>query len=38
MNKIEELHHEIAELLSNVDDVWILEQVKQFIIGMTREG
>ena len=29
---------EISELLSNIDNAWILDQIKQFIINMAKEG
>lgn len=29
---------EIAELLSSIDNAWILDQIKQFTINITKEG
>lgn len=31
-------HEEITELLSNIDSAWILDQIKQFSINITKEG
>jgi len=34
---IKELQKEVAEMVSVIDDIWILRQMKRFIIGMTKD-
>ena len=34
----DEERKEIAELLSSIDNAYILDQIKQFTINMTKEG
>lgn len=36
-SKQDEECKELTELLSNIDNAWILDQIKQFIINMTKE-
>lgn len=33
-----EKRKEIAEILSSIDNAWILDQIKQFTINMAKEG
>lgn len=37
-NEQDEERKEITELLSNIDNAWILDQIKQFTINITKEG
>lgn len=37
MNKTERLQKEIAEMVSVIDDMWILRTMKRFIAGMTKD-
>lgn len=37
-NEQDKERKEIAELLSSIDDTWILDQIKQCAINMTKEG
>lgn len=37
MNKTERLQKEIAEMVSVIDDMWVLRQIKRFITGMTKD-
>lgn len=32
-----ELQKEVSEMVSVIDDIWILRQMKRFIIGMTKD-
>ena len=32
-----ELQKEVAEMVSVIDDIWILRKMKRFIIGMTKD-
>lgn len=32
-----ELQKEVAEMVSVIDDIWTLRQMKRFIIGMTKD-
>lgn len=37
-NEQDEERKEITELLSDIDNAWILDQIKQFTINITKEG
>lgn len=37
-NEQDEERKEITELLSSIDNAWILDQIKQFTINITKEG
>lgn len=37
MNKIEKLQKEIVEMVSVIDDMWILREIKRSIINMTKD-
>ncbi len=36
-NKQKELQKEISEMVSVIDDLWILRNIKRFITGMTKD-
>ena len=36
-NKQKELQKEISEMVSIIDDLWILRNIKRFITGMTKD-
>lgn len=37
MNKIQRLQKEASEMVSVIDDIWILQNVKRFIASMTKD-
>ena len=36
-NKQKELQKQISEMVSVIDDLWILRNIKRFITGMTKD-
>lgn len=37
MNKVERIQKEVSEMVSVIDDIWCLRQMKRFIVNMTKD-
>lgn len=37
MNEIQRLQKEVSEMVSVIDNIWCLRQMKRFIINITRD-
>ncbi len=36
--KVKWYREKITEMISQIEDIWILEQIHKFIVNMTKEG
>ncbi len=37
MNKIQSLQKEVSEMVSVIDDIWCLRQMKRFIVNISKD-